>query len=59
MGMQLGLTACHRLQDAVFFVSHKFHAVEPITSGRRTGMVAELWEGDECACKHRCNEDDR
>ena len=40
--------------DAIFFVSHKFHNILPITSGNRVVLVAELWEGAEKECAHRC-----
>jgi hypothetical protein len=31
--------------DAALFVSHKYHNVRPITAGKRTVLVVELWEG--------------
>ena len=40
--------------DAVFFVSHKYHNVTPVTAGRRMVLVAELWEGPARTCAHRC-----
>jgi predicted 2-oxoglutarate/Fe(II)-dependent dioxygenase YbiX len=40
--------------DAVVFVSHKEHNVMPVTAGRRTCLVLELWQGDACSCPHRC-----
>ena len=40
--------------DAVVFPSHKYHNVEPVTRGRRVVLVAELWEGPEKECAHRC-----
>lgn len=40
--------------DMVLFLSHKYHQVRPITQGRRTVMVLELWEGPERTCGHRC-----
>ena len=40
--------------DALIFVSHKFHCVGPVTSGRRHVLVMELWEGEERTCAHRC-----
>ena len=42
------------LGDAVAFPSHKFHNVRPVTKGRRTVLVAELWEGEPRICAHRC-----
>ena len=32
--------------DALLFVSHKFHCVQPVTAGRRNVLVMELWEGE-------------
>ena len=40
--------------DAVVFPSHKYHNVEPVTKGKRMVLVAELWEGPEKECAHRC-----
>ena len=40
--------------DAVLFVSHKYHNVTAVTSGRRRVLVLELWEGPERTCAHRC-----
>ena len=40
--------------DAVVFVSHKYHCVQPVTAGRRQVLVMELWEGEERECAHRC-----
>ncbi|KAL1508824.1 hypothetical protein AB1Y20_004919 [Prymnesium parvum] len=42
--------------DAVVFISHKYHCVAPVERGERQVLVIELWEGDERACPHRCNE---
>ena len=42
------------LGDALVFVSHKPHCVQPVLSGRRTVLVMELWEGLERTCAHRC-----
>jgi len=42
--------------DAVFFLSHKYHNVEPVTGGTRRVLVAELWEGGEKQCQHRCHD---
>ena len=36
------------------FVSHKPHFVAPVTSGERAVLIAELWEGEERTCPHRC-----
>ena len=51
-----GSLAMHEFRqgDAVFFVSHKYHRVQPITSGKRHVVVAELWAGPEKECAHRC-----
>mgnify|MGYP002632737795 CR=1 FL=1 len=40
--------------DALIFVSHKPHCVQPVKSGRRNVLVVELWEGLERTCAHRC-----
>lgn len=40
--------------DATFFVSHKYHSVQPVTAGRRAVLVCELWHGPERSCAHRC-----
>ena len=40
--------------DAMFFVSHKYHSVQPVRSGRRAVLVCELWHGPERECAHRC-----
>ncbi|GAB5354465.1 hypothetical protein AAMO2058_000121100 [Amorphochlora amoebiformis] len=40
--------------DAVLFLSHKYHNVFPVTEGKRAVLVAELWEGPEKMCGHRC-----
>jgi hypothetical protein len=40
--------------DAAFFVSHKYHNVLPVTAGKRMVLVAEIWEGPEKSCPHRC-----
>jgi len=40
--------------DAAFFLSHKYHNVLPVTAGKRTVLVVELWEGPEKSCPHRC-----
>ena len=40
--------------DAAIFLSHKYHNVMPVVSGKRMVLVAELWEGPEKHCPHRC-----
>jgi len=40
--------------DANVFVSHKYHCVAPLQSGQRQVLIAELWEGPERTCAHRC-----
>lgn len=40
--------------DVVFFPSHKYHCVQPVTSGTRKVMVMELWRGEQRTCAHRC-----
>ena len=40
--------------DAIIFVSHKYHHVEPVARGRRRVLVVEFWRGAERACGHRC-----
>ena len=40
--------------DALIFVSHKYHCVGRVTSGRRNVMVLEFWYGPERQCPHRC-----
>jgi predicted 2-oxoglutarate/Fe(II)-dependent dioxygenase YbiX len=42
--------------DAVLFISHKYHNIEQITAGKRTVIIAELWEGAEKECGHRCQD---
>jgi hypothetical protein len=42
------------LGDALAFLSHKRHCVQPVTSGVRRVMVIELWCGEERTCAHRC-----
>ena len=46
----------HRLErgDAVLFVSHKYHHVTPVESGKRTVLVLEVWRGPARTCPHRC-----
>ena len=36
------------------FVSHKYHCVGRVRSGRRNVMVLEFWYGPERQCSHRC-----
>jgi len=31
--------------DVICFVSHKYHNVTPVLSGRRVSLVIELWQG--------------
>ncbi|CAE7461601.1 unnamed protein product [Symbiodinium necroappetens] len=31
--------------DVICFVSHKYHSITPVTSGKRQALVVELWEG--------------
>ena len=47
---------CHefRFGDAIIFPSHKYHCVQPVSSGTRSVFVIELWEGEERHCAHRC-----
>ena len=40
--------------DALVFVSHKYHCVSRVRSGRRNVMVLEFWYGPERQCPHRC-----
>jgi hypothetical protein len=40
--------------DALIFVSHKYHCVGKVRSGRRNVMVLEFWYGPERQCPHRC-----
>ena len=40
--------------DALVFVSHKRHCVAPVRAGVRRVLVAELWDGPERTCAHRC-----
>ncbi|CAJ1421292.1 unnamed protein product [Effrenium voratum] len=42
--------------DALVFLSHKAHCVQPVTSGERQTLVMELWEGEERRCNHRCEQ---
>ena len=42
--------------DAIIFLSHKFHCVAPVTSGRRNVLVCELWEGVARPCPRRCSD---
>eukprot|EP00930_Biecheleria_cincta_P100854 TRINITY_DN92481_c0_g1_i1.p1 TRINITY_DN92481_c0_g1~~TRINITY_DN92481_c0_g1_i1.p1 ORF type:complete len:252 (-),score=33.49 TRINITY_DN92481_c0_g1_i1:292-996(-) len=40
--------------DALVFISHKHHSVQPVTSGTRMVLVLEFWEGSQCRAAHRC-----
>lgn len=40
--------------DALFFLSHKYHCVSPVSTGKRTVFVSELWDGLERRCNCRC-----
>jgi len=40
--------------DAVVFLSHKYHSVQPVTSGTRNVLIMETWLGKECSSSHRC-----
>ena len=40
--------------DMALFLSHKYHNVLPIRSGKRHVLVMELWNGPEKTCPHRC-----
>lgn len=42
--------------DALIFLSHKAHCVQPVTEGLRQTLVMELWEGEERRCNHRCHQ---
>ena len=46
----------HRFErgDATVFVSHKYHCVLPVVTGKREVLVAEIWAGEERTCAHRC-----
>ena len=52
-----GTATIHKFEkgDATFFVSHKYHSVQPVTRGRRAVLVCELWHGPERDCAHRCS----
>ena len=41
--------------DALLFVSHKYHCVQPVCKGLRRVLVIELWLGPDRDCEHRCN----
>ena len=41
--------------DALMFVSHKYHCVQPVRSGLRHVLVLEFWVGPERHCAHRCD----
>ena len=40
--------------DLIIFNSHKYHCVQPVTSGERRVLVCELWEGLPRRCARRC-----
>eukprot|EP00930_Biecheleria_cincta_P092806 TRINITY_DN82857_c0_g1_i1.p1 TRINITY_DN82857_c0_g1~~TRINITY_DN82857_c0_g1_i1.p1 ORF type:complete len:234 (-),score=31.64 TRINITY_DN82857_c0_g1_i1:93-743(-) len=40
--------------DALVFVSHKYHSVTPLVTGRRQVLVLEFWRGPEQTCNYRC-----
>ncbi|KAL1504860.1 hypothetical protein AB1Y20_008630 [Prymnesium parvum] len=42
--------------DALLFLSHKYHCVTPVRSGRRSVFVSEIWDGVERRCPCRCND---
>ena len=42
------------LGDAIVFRSNQHHSVNPVRGGLRQTLVLELWEGTECAIRHRC-----
>jgi len=41
-------------RDALLFVSHKKHMVQPVTAGVRRVLIIEVWQGAERCCGHRC-----
>ncbi len=41
--------------DALLFVSHKYHCVQPVVSGLRRVLVIEFWVGPDRQCEHRCD----
>ena len=41
--------------DALLFVSHKYHCVQPVISGLRRVLVMEFWVGPDRQCEHRCD----
>eukprot|EP00931_Biecheleriopsis_adriatica_P108109 TRINITY_DN82448_c0_g1_i1.p1 TRINITY_DN82448_c0_g1~~TRINITY_DN82448_c0_g1_i1.p1 ORF type:complete len:711 (+),score=161.93 TRINITY_DN82448_c0_g1_i1:38-2170(+) len=42
--------------DALVFLSHKAHCVQPVQDGLRQTLILELWEGEERCCDHRCQQ---
>ena len=44
-----------RTGDALVFLSHKYHCVQPVRSGLRRVLVLEFWRGPERHCAHRCD----
>ena len=51
-----GILAKHSFEqgDLIVFPSHKYHYVEPVTTGHRRVMVMEIWRGKTRSCAHRC-----
>eukprot|EP00929_Paragymnodinium_shiwhaense_P085531 TRINITY_DN45950_c0_g1_i2.p1 TRINITY_DN45950_c0_g1~~TRINITY_DN45950_c0_g1_i2.p1 ORF type:complete len:278 (-),score=49.76 TRINITY_DN45950_c0_g1_i2:376-1209(-) len=47
-------TVALRKGDVAFFLSHKYHNVQPVHRGKRKVLVIELWHGAEQTCDHRC-----
>ncbi|CAD7928677.1 unnamed protein product [Amoebophrya sp. A25] len=47
-------SSCNRRGDALLFVSHKYHCVQPVTRGTRRVLVLEFWRWPERRCGHRC-----
>mmetsp|Transcript_16108 Transcript_16108/g.24186 ORF Transcript_16108/g.24186 Transcript_16108/m.24186 type:complete len:282 (-) Transcript_16108:255-1100(-) len=46
----------HQAGDAVVFVSHKPHCIQPVTKGLRRVLVLEFWLGEPRFCAHRCEQ---
>lgn len=44
-----------RMGDALMFVSHKYHCVQPVRAGLRRVLVLEFWLGPDRRCAHRCD----
>lgn len=53
-----GTLTSHRFErgDLLIFQAHKYHCVSPVTAGRRSVLVCEVWEGLPRRCAKRCNE---